>query len=99
MLIVYFISIGYLVKLTINKKITHVSFVTSLTLMMILREKLVGVFEQVPTFTGYFGRIDNALQNLKHITKNFDEFVLNKNFKRHKLKYNEFKFENVDYNM
>mgnify|MGYP001192772401 FL=1 len=97
-MIVYLSSIGYLIKLVMNKKISHVSFVTSLTLLMVFREKIVGLLEQIPIITGYFGRMENALKNLKHITKNFDEFIVNdKKGEKHKLNFNNIKFENINF--
>lgn len=97
-MIVYLSSIGYLIKLILDKKISHVSFVTSLTLLMVFREKIVGLLEQIPIITGYFGRMENALKSLKHITKNFDEFIVNdKKGEKHKLKFNNIKFENISF--
>ena len=97
-MIVYLTSVGYLIKLVMNKKISHVSFVTSLTLLMVFREKIVGLLEQIPIITGYFGRMENALKNLKHITKNFDEFIVNdKKGEKHKLNFNNIKFENISF--
>ena len=97
-MIVYLLSIGYLIKLILSKKISHVSFVTSLTLLMVFREKIVGLLEQIPVITGYFGRMENALKNLKHITKNFDEFIVNdKKIEKHKLDFNNIKLENISF--
>ena len=81
-MIVYLSSIGYLIKLVMNKKISHVSFVTSLTLLMVFREKIVGLLEQIPIITGYFGRMENALKNLKHISNIFIRITANMLFWR-----------------
>jgi len=42
--------------------------------------------------------MENALKNLKHITKNFDEFIVNdKKGEKHKLNFNNIKFENISF--
>jgi len=97
MTIVYLISVGFLVKLVISKKIEHVDFITSLTLLMVFREKLIGTFEQLPQIISYIGRIENATNHMKHVNDNFMKVVNKPALKKHNLKFEHFKFENVDY--
>lgn len=97
MMVVYLISVGFLVKLVISKKIKHVDFITSLTLLMVFREKLIGTFEQLPQIISYIGRIENATNHMKHVNDNFMKVVNKPPLKKHNLKFEHFKFENVDY--
>tara|TARA_B100001175_G_scaffold289905_1_gene273974 strand:+ start:5727 stop:7400 length:1674 start_codon:yes stop_codon:yes gene_type:complete len=97
MTIIYLVSIGFLVNLSIKKKIKHVDFITSFTLLMVFREKLIGTFEQLPQIISYFGRIENATNHMKHVNDNFMDIVNKPSTKKYNLKFENFKFENVHY--
>ncbi len=97
MMIVYLVSIYFLIRLMINKKIKHVEFVTSFTLLMVFREKLIGTFEQLPQIISYIGRIENATNHLKHVNEHFMDVINTKTKPDPNLKFENFKFENVDY--
>lgn len=97
LMVVYLVSIGYLTKLKIMNKISHISFVTSLTILMILREKLVFVFEQLPTMISYFSQIEYALKNFKSVNGEFDSYLKGKKYKSQKINCNHFKFENIGF--
>ena len=97
MMVVYLISIGFLIRLVVNKKIKSVDFITSFTLLMVFREKLIGTFEKLPQIISYIGRIENATNHMKHVNDNFMDVINKPPTKKHDLKFEHYKFENVDY--
>ena len=98
MMIVYLISIYFLIRLVINKRLkNYVEFVTSFTLLMVFREKLISTFEQLPQIISYIGRIENATNHLKHVNEHFMDVINTKTKPDPNLKFENFKFENVDY--
>ena len=99
-LAVFLGSSGYLLRLLMNKKISHIDFVTSLTILMLYREKLSVVTEEIPDFAGYIGRLNVTLSYFEHITNNLDAILeKKKSFTTDEshLKFQKFRFENVSY--
>lgn len=97
-LIVFLLSIYILLKMVIQKKITTSTFIASVTILMLYREKLCTVIEQMPGFIGYIGRMNVALRNFKHINKHISE-VLNSNIIDDSvdLKFDNIQFDKVSY--
>ena len=97
-LFVFLYSIYELLKMVMNKKITNTSFVASVTILLLYREKLASVIEQMPQFIGYVGRANVALQNFKHIDENLIDVINNsiENGKK-ELAFNNIRFDDVTY--
>lgn len=94
---VFLISLGYLIKLRMTNKIDQIKFMSSFTILMLFREKLTAVVEQLPDFIGFIGRMDIALKYFDHINTNFERVMQNNRFEKKKLKFKHIKFENVTY--
>jgi ATP-binding cassette subfamily B protein len=94
---VFLISLGYLIKLRTMNNIDQIKFMTSLTVLLLFREKLTTVVEQLPDFIGFIGRMEIALKYFDHINTNFERVMQNNRFKKKKLEFKHIKFDNVTY--
>lgn len=91
-------SSGYLLKLLIDKKISYIDFITSLTILTQYREKLAVVVDEVPDFAGYIGRMNVTMSYFQHISDNLDQIVKKRNNVTHNnLQFRNIRFENVSY--
>ena len=98
LLSVFLFSFGYLIELYRNKKINTVKFITTITILTLLREKLDALFTQIPDFLRYFGNIQVNSKHLSHIGKRIEKLEkMKKNKKKNELNFDNIKFENVSY--
>jgi ABC-type bacteriocin/lantibiotic exporter with double-glycine peptidase domain len=93
----FFVSLSYLIKLHINKKISHVAFMSSLTILTLFREKMSAVVEQLPDFMGYIGRMDIAMKYFDHVNLHFEKVLQPDRFTKKEVTFEKVKFENVTY--
>ena len=97
LMILFLFSFGYLLKLVQNKKITNVKFMSSITILMLFRENIAKVFEQLPDFAGFVGRMDVAFKYFQNVSEQLDDIKNKKNFKSRKLEFDNIEFKNVSY--
>tara|TARA_B100000123_G_C25735932_1_gene431526 strand:- start:889 stop:2562 length:1674 start_codon:yes stop_codon:yes gene_type:complete len=98
LVLVFLGSFYYLITLFYSKKISSVQFITTITILTLLREKLDSVFTQIPDFYNYIGRVKINSRPLAHIGKNIELWEkMNKNTKNKKLKFDHIKFDNISY--
>jgi ABC-type bacteriocin/lantibiotic exporter with double-glycine peptidase domain len=99
-LVIYFImvaSIWYMLKLFMNKKMTAVFFVTSLTLLLLYKEKLEWLISQIPDTFAYIGRVKSTLQYFTQLEESYDLMIQPSRFKKYNLEFKEIEFRNVTY--
>ena len=94
---VFLVSIVYLIKLVINKKISKIKFIASFTILNIFKDKLWSVFEQIPEFAGYIGRMNISFQYFKEVSEQLELILQKQKYSEPKLQYNSIKYENLDY--
>ena len=97
LLVVFLISLGYLIYMQMNNQISHITFMSSLTILILFREKLAGVIEQLPNFVGYVGRMTISLKYFEHINIHFEKVLKNNRFVENEIPFHKIKFENVSY--
>ncbi len=97
LMVLFLISFGYLLKLVQDKKITNVKFMSSITILMLFRENIAKVFEQLPDFAGFVGRMDVAFKYFQNVSEQLDDIKNKKNFKSRKLEFDNIEFKNISY--
>ena len=101
-LIIWFvlvISLWYMLKMFMKKQMTPVFFVTSLTILLLYKEKIEWLLSEIPETFGFIGRIQTTLQYFTHIDK-FYETILQKNRftdDSKNLEFRKIEFKNVSY--
>lgn len=91
-----FINIGYLIYLFIHKIIDIELFITFFTIMLIYREKLFSVIQQIPDYAEFMGRGYMIMQYSKYFIKDYTS-VLELKKKKINLDFNNIIFENVSF--
>ena len=93
----FMFSLYYLIRLTMRKKISHIQFMGSFTILMLFREKLIAVTEQLPDFIGFIGRMSTTLEKFEHINLHLNDILKDNRYNSANLEFKKIKFENVSY--
>jgi ABC-type bacteriocin/lantibiotic exporter with double-glycine peptidase domain len=80
-----------------TNNISKVTFVTSITILLMFKEKLSAVVEQLPDFIGFIGRMEIALKYFDHVNIHFEDVLRNDRFKDQELDFEQIEFDNVTY--
>ena len=94
--VIIFLLIGLLIQLKIQKKITIKVFITFFTIILLYRDKMITIIQQIPDFIEFLGRSDSVLKHFNKMGSNYKE-IIKKNYSEHKLSFNSIVFENVSF--
>lgn len=92
--IIIFCTIGYLIFLYFKKQIDLTIFITFFTIILLYRDKMIYVIQQVPDFIEFIGRTESLLTHFKNMDSAFD-IINNTNYKEIKLDFKQIRFKNV----
>jgi len=95
--IVVLLSIFYLIKLCITKKITVTMFITFFTILLLYRDRLVGTFQNLPDYLEFIGRIEYVIKKFDTLIGNYNPEDYNKNYDIVKMDFKEIYFNNVSF--
>jgi ATP-binding cassette subfamily C protein len=93
--ILLFFSIGYLIYLVTNKKISTTIFITFFTILLLYRDKMRLVLNQMPDFVEFIGRIDSVLEPFRELGEQYMKMDLEKKENPEVVDFNIIRFENV----
>lgn len=99
-IIVYFIlflSLWYLITLYFGKRIDFTIFVAFLTILLLYRDKMMTVIQQVPDFIEFLGRSDSVLKHFKKMADSY-EILTKSSQKNVELVFKNIRFERVSFN-
>lgn len=94
--IILFVLIGYLIFLKITKKITITIFITFFTILLLYRDKMITIIQQVPDFIEFLGRSDSVLKHFDEMTHDFYSIISNK-YDSKELQFDSIIFEDVSF--
>lgn len=97
LLTIFLGSFGYLIKLFLNKKISNIEFITTITILTMFRERLDSVLVQIPDFIMFFGRAKIAFEKFDHVNKHLGEVLIKNKDKNKKLKFDKIIFKDIHY--
>uniref|UniRef100_A0A6C0DBQ5 ABC transporter domain-containing protein n=1 Tax=viral metagenome TaxID=1070528 RepID=A0A6C0DBQ5_9ZZZZ len=96
--IIIFLSIGYLIYLYFDKQIDFTIFVAFFTIILLYRDKMITIIQQIPDFIEFLGRSDSVLVHFKNMENSYDILKQNeKQYKKVNLEFNKIYFENVSF--
>jgi len=101
--IVYFIlfaSIGYLIKLHKEKRITSTIFITFFTILLLYRNKITGTANDIPDYLEFIGRIDYMISKFSEMIgadKPIDKILADAKYADVKLEFNKIRFDHVTF--
>ena len=99
-LVIWFVlilSIWYMLQMFMKKKMSPIFFVTSLTILLLYKEKVEWLIGEIPDTIGYVGRIQTTLNYFTHVDTFYETVLQNNRFKTHELEFNKIEFRNVSY--
>jgi ABC-type bacteriocin/lantibiotic exporter with double-glycine peptidase domain len=94
---IFLVSLFYLINLKLKNKITHVMFMSSVSILTLFREKMSTVVAQLPEHIGDLGRIDISIKYFDHVNINFEEVLKNNRFSTEEIPFEKIVFDNVTY--
>jgi ATP-binding cassette subfamily C protein LapB len=94
--IVIFICLGYLIYLTMKKKIDSTTFVTFFTILLFYKDKMNDVINEMPNILEFTGRLNNIVVEFKNMLGN-NEIPELKDYEKYSLNFDTIQFENVSY--
>lgn len=96
--IIIFLSIGYLIYLYFDKQIDFTIFVAFFTIILLYRDKMITIIQQIPDFIEFLGRSDSVLVHFKNMENSYDLLKQNENkYKSINLEFNKIHFENISF--
>lgn len=95
--VVVLLSIFYLIKLCIYKKITVTMFITFFTILLLYRDRLVGTFQNLPDYLEFIGRIEYVIKKFDTLIGNYNPDKYNKKYDIVKMDFKEIYFNNVSF--
>jgi subfamily B ATP-binding cassette protein MsbA len=101
-LIVYltlFLCGWYLIQLKINKKINITSFITFFTILLLYRDRMLSLINEIPEYVEFIGRIEymnHKFNTMIGETKDVKE-ILEKTYEPKKMAFDNVRFENVSF--
>ena len=97
--IVFSIILGcifYLIRLYFQKKIDMTTFITFFTILLLYRDKMMTLIQQVPDFIEFLGRSDAVLKHFNTMADDIAE-INNKTYSDIPLEFKQIRFENLDF--
>jgi len=93
-----FICIWYIIFLFFQKKINFTIFITFFTIMLLYRDKMTTVIQQIPDFIEFLGRSDSVLKHFQNMSSNYED-IINKKYNNNddELTFDNIRFENVSF--
>jgi ABC-type bacteriocin/lantibiotic exporter with double-glycine peptidase domain len=94
--IILFILIGYLIYLKFSNKLSITIFITFFTILLLYRDKMITIIQQVPDFIEFLGRSDSVLKHFNEMTNDFYS-IMEQKYEDIDVPFNIIKFENVSF--
>jgi ABC-type multidrug transport system fused ATPase/permease subunit len=95
--IILLISIFYLIKLCISKKITVTMFITFFTILLLYRDRLIGTFQNLPDYLEFIGRVEFVIKKFDTLIGNYNPDDYNKKYDIVKMDFKEIYFNNISF--
>jgi len=97
-----FLCLFYITHLYFNKKMGPTEFITLYTIVLLYKDKIINIIQQIPDFVEFVGRTESVLNIFKTMTvdnvseTNFDKLYTT-DYKQVSLPFNTIRLENVTF--
>jgi ABC-type bacteriocin/lantibiotic exporter with double-glycine peptidase domain len=95
MFITIFVCLGFIIYLFLKNKLDLKVFITFFTIILLYREKMMTIIQQIPDFIEFFGRSEAVLKHFKSMS--IDIFKETKKYNHIELPFKQIRFENVSF--
>lgn len=97
---VYFImclSIWFIIKNILNKQMSVTIFITIFTIIVLYREKLLTVIQQIPDIIEFIGRTESVIDKIKNIEQSFFKLNTDVVLMKPEFQFNTIQFKDVSF--
>ena len=94
--IILFILIGYLIYLKFSNKLSITIFITFFTILLLYRDKMITIIQQVPDFIEFLGRSDSVLKHFNEMTQDFYA-IIDRKYKESDIPFEKIEFDAVSF--
>lgn len=97
--LVIFACVGYMINMYFNKNLTLTMFITLYTILLLYRDKIIGVIQQIPDFIEFIGRSESVLKHFKQLDDGFTDIndIYNKEYKDVILEFDRIRLSNISF--
>jgi ATP-binding cassette subfamily C protein LapB len=92
-----FAFIFVLIRLFFQKTIDFKIFITFFTIILLYRDKILSIIQQLPDFIEFLGRTDSILKHFDDMKDKYDDVLSKKEYQQHDLPFHSVKFENISF--
>ena len=97
-LCIVLLSLSYMIYMFLDGKLSTISFISSFSILLLFRENMGVLAEQLPDFIGYIGRMNAQLHHFEHVSKHLKEVMREGRFKgQKKMEFKKIEFKDVTY--
>jgi ABC-type bacteriocin/lantibiotic exporter with double-glycine peptidase domain len=95
---IIFCSIAYLIWLCFSGQIEVTIFITFFTILLLYRDKMTILIQQIPNYIEFFGRAESVLAYFKDTDKEYERIERNNGMKQNnEIQFNTIEFKNVTF--
>jgi ABC-type bacteriocin/lantibiotic exporter with double-glycine peptidase domain len=95
MFITIFVCVGFIIYLFFENRLDLKVFITFFTIILLYREKMMTVIQQIPDFIEFFGRSEAVLKHFNSM--GIDILKETKKYKHIDLQFKKIRFENISF--
>ena len=96
---IIFACIGYLIHLYFKKNVTLTSFITLYMIILLYRDKMIAIIQQIPDFIEFIGRSEAVLKYFKDLDDGYNSIdeIYDKKYEDVVLDFNTIRFHNISF--
>jgi ABC-type multidrug transport system fused ATPase/permease subunit len=94
---IIFCSIAYLIWLCFSGQIEVTIFITFFTILLLYRDKMTILIQQIPNYIEFFGRAESVLAYFKDTDKEYERIERNITKLDNNIQFNTIEFKNVTF--
>jgi ABC-type bacteriocin/lantibiotic exporter with double-glycine peptidase domain len=92
-----FVFIFELIRLFFQKRVDFKIFITFFTIILLYRDKIMSIIQQLPDFIEFLGRTDSILKHFEDMKDKYDDVLNKPEYKEHDLAFENVRFENITF--
>jgi ABC-type bacteriocin/lantibiotic exporter with double-glycine peptidase domain len=95
--IIIFLCIWQIIYMFFNKSIGLKLFITFFTILLLYRDRILTVIQQIPDFIEFLGRSDSVVKHFKTMANDYEKVLKTKYNNHFDLPFDKITFENVTF--
>jgi ABC-type multidrug transport system fused ATPase/permease subunit len=92
-----FIFVFQLIRLYFQKRVDFKIFITFFTIILLYRDKILSIIQQLPDFIEFLGRTDSILKHFEDMKEKYDDVLEKRQYPPMNLPFENILFENITF--